>query len=67
MSSPDELNKLEDVFEICFRDRRFPVHSVRAHSLGHALIRLYTNGEHTWKSSLSIGAWSTIMKSYMGK
>lgn len=46
MFGPDELNKLERIFDYCATECHFPPQSERAHSLGRSLIRLYTDGEH---------------------
>lgn len=46
MIGPDELNTLERVFEECREDCCFSLESERARSLGRALIRVYSRGEH---------------------
>ncbi len=46
MFSPDDLNRLQHIFEDCLAECGMKADSELAESLGSAIIRLYSQGQH---------------------
>ncbi|MBD9375179.1 hypothetical protein IB238_21380 [Rhizobium sp. ARZ01] len=46
MFGPDDLNALQHIFDDCLGECTFSIDSKTAESLGSAIIRLYSQGQH---------------------
>ncbi len=46
MYSPTDLNRMQAIFDDCLQECGFSIESQSAESLGVAIIRLYSQGQH---------------------